>query len=119
MKGCHLIIEQVFGFDGVVERVVWFEGLEFVVFEQCMVGTFRKEQGRERERVDDSVGRNACTCYSWRKVFQVVVENIVATDKADAFEKVDQGVNRCGVEDTAIGFYRTQVQDGVVPGVYF
>jgi hypothetical protein len=83
-KGFYLVVKEVPGFDGIVDGVVGFVGLELVVLNEAMVGLGRKKQGRKEQRIDAMLLGNSDLGDEFAQVFQIVIENIVSANKGFA-----------------------------------
>lgn len=83
----HFVEKQIPSFDGIVEGVVYFIGLELVVLDEAVVGFGWEKEGGKEKRVYAVMWRDSCFGDDFSDVFQVVKEDIVPTGIVVSFEK--------------------------------
>ena len=79
----HLVQKQITGLFTVVDRVVHLVAEQLIILYEPVIGTFRKEQGREVERVDQ-LPRNLSIL---KEVFGIVVDDVVTTEILHTLEE--------------------------------
>lgn len=79
----HLVQKQITGLFTVVDRVVHLVAEQLIILYEPVIGTFRKEQGREVERVDQPP-RNLSIL---KEVFGIVVDDVVTTEILHTLEE--------------------------------
>lgn len=75
MPTLNLIHQQTVSFFAVIYRIVELFCYQFVVFDQLMIGIFRKQQRRHVQRVDQQPLMLLVT----KKVFGIMIDYVMST----------------------------------------